>query len=211
MQHALAIAQFKWPKHEIVFVFNNSSCHDSFAKDALNVNKMNVKLGGAQAKMHDTVIPKDNPLPELQGTPQRMVFPADHPDPKLRGQAKGMRVVLQERGLIDSHGKNRAGKKIPGQCKSCKAKRARKPHLSGPTNEEIDADLGKESDDGDDGDDDGEDCCLQRMLSRQSDFRDEPCELQKVRSKTPAWPNINPSAGHRGSGRNLPIPAQISS
>lgn len=120
-------------------------------------------------------IPLDNPNEALRGQTQSMVFPSSHPDAALRGKPKGMRVVLQERGLVDEQGRNRAGKKIPGQCKGCKAKRARKPHLTGPTDDELAADLGEDDDDGED-EDDGEECCLQRLLSREADFRDEPCE-----------------------------------
>lgn len=34
LRDALSIARFKWPDKQAVFVFDNSSCHDSFADDA---------------------------------------------------------------------------------------------------------------------------------------------------------------------------------
>jgi len=37
----------------------------------------------------------------FNGQTQKMVYPDDHLDPGLRGKAKGMKAVLQERGLWD--------------------------------------------------------------------------------------------------------------
>ena len=73
-----------------VFAFDNSSSHAAFAADALNARAMNVKPGGKQPKMRDTM---------FNGQAQQMVFPDDYPDASLCGKAKGMRVVLQERQL----------------------------------------------------------------------------------------------------------------
>lgn len=68
--------------------------HGTFAKDALNAKEMNVNPGGKQHRMHDTIIPEDNPNPHLRGTIQKMNFnndlPSDHPDYKFKGQLKGM-------------------------------------------------------------------------------------------------------------------------
>ncbi|EJD34753.1 hypothetical protein AURDEDRAFT_75916, partial [Auricularia subglabra TFB-10046 SS5] len=180
MKDAIAIAKFKWPHAHLVFVFDNSSCHDSMSDDALNVKKMNVNPGGAQRIMHDTYIPSDNPNPALRGKLQRMVYEDDHPDPELCGKAKGMRVVLQERGLIRADGTDSSGKRVIGECKACAARKARKPHLTGPTKDELDADMGDEDDAGSDDDDDAPSCCMQRMLSRQTDFAEEKSELWKL-------------------------------
>ena len=51
---AMAIAEFKYLKdlNTLVWLFDQSSCHND---DALNVRCMNVKPGGAQPKMRDTV------------------------------------------------------------------------------------------------------------------------------------------------------------
>jgi len=48
------------------FIFDQSSAHGAFAKDALNAKEMNVQPGGKQRAMHDTRIPSDNPRPELR-------------------------------------------------------------------------------------------------------------------------------------------------
>ena len=165
-----------FPRCKMVFIFDNSSCHDAMAADALNVNRMNVNQGGKAAILHDTNIPLDNPNPTLRGQSQSMQFPLDHPEPSLCGQPKGMQFVLQECGLLVGK-KNLAGKTIPGECKACKAKKAWKPDLSGPTEEEIDADLGEEFDDGED---EENDCCMKMILSHQADFLAEKSELEKV-------------------------------
>ena len=51
---------------------------------------MNVNPGGKQPKMHSTI---------FNGQIQHMVFPDDYLDSNLQGKPKGMRIVLQERGL----------------------------------------------------------------------------------------------------------------
>ena len=62
--------------------FDQSSGHTAYADDALNAKRMNVKPGGVQPKMHDTI---------WGGRVQKMVF-AD-------GTPKGMKEVLRERGV----------------------------------------------------------------------------------------------------------------
>ena len=38
-----------------MFIFDQSSCHRAFGVDALNVNRMNVCLGGIQLAVSDTM------------------------------------------------------------------------------------------------------------------------------------------------------------
>ena len=55
---AVKIAETQYPKNDnwsIVWVFDQSSCHTAMADDALNADQMNVKPGGQQPKMRDTV------------------------------------------------------------------------------------------------------------------------------------------------------------
>ena len=74
--------------------------------------------------MHPTTIPDDNPNPELRGQRQEMVFPIDLPQDhkyyEFRGQPKGMRVVLEERGLWDGLCALNGGKALFGDCSDCK-------------------------------------------------------------------------------------------
>ena len=78
------LAEYKYPSstHTLVWLFDQSSCHKAYAPDALNVNNMNVKPGGAQAVMRDTV---------WAGKVQTMV--------DTNGIPKGMKQVLEERGI----------------------------------------------------------------------------------------------------------------
>ena len=66
----------------MIWFFDHSSGHTAFADDALNVNKMNVRPGGAQPKMRDTI---------WRGRVQKMVL--------RDGTPKGMKQVLIERGI----------------------------------------------------------------------------------------------------------------
>ena len=68
--------------HTLVWLFDQSSCHRAYAPDALNSNNMNVKPGGSQAVMRDTV---------WAGKIRRLVFDD--------GVSKGMKQVLEERGI----------------------------------------------------------------------------------------------------------------
>ena len=58
VEDAVQIAEHVYPlaSHTIVWLFNQSSCHRAFAEDALNVRRMNVRLGGIQPKMRDTML-----------------------------------------------------------------------------------------------------------------------------------------------------------
>ena len=58
MEKAIIIAEIKYPKingWRHIWVFDHSSCHAAMADDALDVAKMNVKPGGKQRTMRDTV------------------------------------------------------------------------------------------------------------------------------------------------------------
>ncbi|ETV97279.1 hypothetical protein H310_09635 [Aphanomyces invadans] len=75
------------PGAQAFFTFDQSTNHAAFASDALRASKMNLKPGGAQARLRQGKL--------SDGTPQSMVFDHDHP---LSGQAKGLQQVLLERG-----------------------------------------------------------------------------------------------------------------
>ena len=102
---AIPIFETVHPNAVAVFAFDNSTNHGAMAKDALNVAKMNVGPGGKQAVMRSTVYGPNKNF-------QSMVFPSNHSI--YPNQAKGMEVVLRERGLW------RDG--LIGDCKLCKLK-----------------------------------------------------------------------------------------
>lgn len=84
VEDAAKIAEFKYgsDNHTILWLFDHSSCHRAFADNALNAKRMNVRPGGRQPIMRDTI---------WAGRPQRLV--------DENGVPKGMRQVLEERGI----------------------------------------------------------------------------------------------------------------
>ena len=83
MERATAIADIKFPsdKYGTVWLFDQSSGYCAFKEDA-NVNRMNVNVGGAQPRMCNTM---------WDDRAQRMVL--------SDGRPKGLRLILQERGI----------------------------------------------------------------------------------------------------------------
>jgi len=87
MTHVIDIFEHVHPD-KVAILFDCSSAHEGLAKDALNVNNMNVNPGGKQQHLPTTTIPTNNPPPksghsDTCGQLQDMVYPADHPDPNL--------------------------------------------------------------------------------------------------------------------------------
>jgi len=166
------------------FVFDQSSAHGAFAKDALNAKEMNVSPGGKQHIMHDTFILLNNPHHHLQGQPQSMVFPLDlpptHPYYEYRGKPKGMWVVLEERGLLKILTDINSGKLL-GECKFCKSSREVQEKLI----REAQAASAGEEEPGEMTEDvlqasTSTKCCMRKALQSQADFRAEKPLLQTV-------------------------------
>ena len=84
---AVAIAEFKYPpqKNTIVFIFDQSRCHKAYVEDALNASRMNMRPGGKQPCMRDTV---------WAGQVQKMV--------DGKGVPKGMKKILEEHRINTS-------------------------------------------------------------------------------------------------------------
>lgn len=166
------------------FIFDQSSAHGAFSKDALNAKDMNVRPGGKQRTMHDTCIPSDNPKPELRGKAQPMVFskdlPPGHPDYEFRGQPKGMQRILEERGLLTVlHTANNG--RVVGECQRCKLSREAQEQLRrealaamehGEEPSELHADIVSESL--------SATCCMRKMLANQQDFKAEKPLIQTI-------------------------------
>jgi len=187
MKVVIKMAERMHPEKKLVFIFDNSSAHNSLAKNALSVNKMNVGPGGkAASDMRETEIPVDNPHGS-RGKIQKMQFdkvlPEDHLYKKYEGQAKGIKVILEERGLIPATPPGtRASKhsnQLPGECQICKSLKRRKSKMEdvvpNPQSELI------EDDDEDSEDEDRpSNCCMRCILSLQTDFQNEKSMLYKV-------------------------------
>lgn len=169
------------------FFFDQSSAHGAFAKDALNANEMNVKPGGNQRRMHATFIPDDNPNPALHGQPQDMIFPdnlpPNHEYYNFRGQAKGMKAVLQERGLWDYLCAQNGGKALLGDCAKCKlSQKARDALARSAAAQSLFDDAEDENTTPEDNQspDKSPTCCMRKVLSLQADFRAEIPRLQQI-------------------------------
>ncbi|RGB27120.1 hypothetical protein C1646_819972 [Rhizophagus diaphanus] len=91
INYAIPIFEAKYPNTIGVFTFDNSTNHGAMAKDALNINNMNVNPGGKQARMRSTFFGPNN-------TFQSMVFLSNHPI--FLNQPKGMKQILIEREQI---------------------------------------------------------------------------------------------------------------
>ena len=87
MDKVIPLFQKKFPWARLCFNFDWSSNHSARADDALNVNRMNVNPGGKQAHLHPTWWIDSAGVRHEQS----MTFP--------NGQAKGMKAVLEERGV----------------------------------------------------------------------------------------------------------------
>jgi hypothetical protein len=169
------------------FFFDQSSAHGAFAKDALNANEMNVKPGGNKRRMHATFIPDDNPNPALRGQPQDMIFPddlpPDHEHYNFRGQAKGMKVVLEERGLWDYLCAQNGGKALFGDCAKCKlSQKARDALARSAAAQSLFDDAEDENTTPEDNQSPEKSpiCCMRKVLSLQADFRAEIPRLQQI-------------------------------
>jgi hypothetical protein len=98
---AIPIFEILHPDSQAVFVFDCSSVHGAFSKTAFRVQNMNLKPGGKQSQLRDSIIPcNETFIPEhLCGLPQSFCYSPEHPNQKLAGQPKGVQAILEERGL----------------------------------------------------------------------------------------------------------------
>ena len=127
LKHTIKVFEHTHPESIATFVFDWSSTYEGFMQDALNVNNINVNPGNNQRRLHDTVIPLNNPVnahgkEDMCGQVQKMCFPDDHPNPELRGKPKGIKVVQQEcKSVWDKYTKlcKEHGIKVVRKCKSC--------------------------------------------------------------------------------------------
>lgn len=135
---------------------------------------MNVNPGGKAPTMRDTIIPDNNPHGkggQLQSMQFACPLPDNHPFKSYEGQPKGLRFVLQERGL---------GAGLNGDCQACRQQRSRKPHLSSLSVAELARIDSEAANDSGDEDERPATCCLRQMLSQQRDFLREKSLLEKV-------------------------------
>lgn len=120
-----------------------------------------------------------------------MVFPddtneVDKQGHSLAGQPKGLERVLDERGLLAPL-KAKHGSKLVATCKTCRLSqearekalreaKAKEDEIEGLGAEDTNRGACEEEEDLER----SSDCCMQRVLSLQSDFRDEKPLLQLI-------------------------------
>ncbi|KIJ30893.1 hypothetical protein M422DRAFT_267500 [Sphaerobolus stellatus SS14] len=185
IKKTIPIFERMYPNAVGEFFFDQSSAHGAYSPDELNSKEMNSSPGGKQRKMHPTTIPMDHPNPLLRGVPQLMVFPddlpSDHPHYEHRGKPKGMKVVLEERGLMDHLIKANNGKLPPAECRFCKASRQKQEQLLREAQAAADG-RGEPEGTNEDILQPGESitCCMRRFLTEQSDFKAEKPLIQLV-------------------------------
>ena len=88
VERAIDIFESRHPDAQALFLFDNAPSHKKCAEDALNTEKMNVRPGGKQPLLRDTI---------FDGKVQKMILDD--------GRAKGMKTVLEERG-VETKGMN---------------------------------------------------------------------------------------------------------
>ena len=186
---AISIFNYKFPGARAIFVFDCSSAHESYASDALLAHKINRYPGGKQPKMRDTIIPGTDQV-------QSMVFPddcerVDKDGNPMAGKPKGMEQILAERGLLsvlEAAAKSRGGK-VVGTCELCRASQVERERVAREAKSrqaEIEglepgclARFGvSELDERDCNR--PVNCCMQRLLSLQDDFKNEKPLLQLI-------------------------------
>lgn len=174
-----------------IWVFDCSSAHEGLAANALNVNNMNVHLGGKQTIMQDTIGPLNHPAPEngksdTPGHLQTMVYAHDHPNPDLAGKAKGMATVVKERESVYNRLIKEVGsdKKVIGKCSQCRKSATKKDaecrvalaEMASQEDSLDDAILDEAS--GIAEESQNKWCCLYQVISLQKDFVNEKPEIQ---------------------------------
>jgi len=120
---ALPILRKIYPGYQILFLFDNSSNHGTYAEDALRVQSMSLKPGGLGQKLL-----RPGYMYGDRTQVQEMTYTTIDPATGAEiAEAKGMKDVLQERGLwkdgLSMHcPKNLCYNcKIYQRCKECKA------------------------------------------------------------------------------------------
>ena len=104
------------PGYQALFPVDNSQGHSAYSTDALLASRMNLRPGGKQSRMRDGWFTRDN-----QKVIQSMVFASDHLE--FPNQPKGMKQVLQERGLWVNGLLMKCRDKCPVASVNCCAKR----------------------------------------------------------------------------------------
>ncbi len=91
MHNVINIFEEAYPTCQALFVFDQSSAHQSLGPDALNAFEMNKSDGGKQWRQCDTIILWNSPLVHMHGKVQKMVMES--------GEPKGLQWTLDKHGF----------------------------------------------------------------------------------------------------------------
>jgi len=119
-----------------------------------------------------------------------MVFPEDLPPDYIHysnhGQPKGMKIVLEERGLLAHIAAQNGGKSVIGECANCKmSQRAQDKATREATSDLSNSFFANSNTDNEDSPardaiHKSSTCCMQRIMSLQKDFVTEKPKLQVI-------------------------------
>ena len=166
IKKVIAIFNKTFPRDITVFAFDNSSEHACKAKDALVANRMNLRPGGKQPKMHNTKWG--------DGIEQSMVFLEGDKEwdtnipipPELIGKPKGMKRVLQERGLWRENLKKQCGRQKKNKSNfEDRVFQETMEHYQARVTDRCEV---------------GKGCCALRILEAQDDFANEVSLLETL-------------------------------
>jgi hypothetical protein len=202
---AIPIFQALHPDAQAVFIFDCSSAHGAYGPSALRFQNMNLNPGGKQSWLCDTTIPYEDPLipPHLRGQIQTFCYDPSNPDPTKAGQPKGVRAILQERGLWQHYTQERQRLRkhaLKFKCNSCSQFSIQKDAIKRSSHliKEAEAhgyfllesqcvrealsdnqlDDERETNDPPENPDNNNSCCWAKIMSLQSDFVNERPLLQ---------------------------------
>src|SRR5258707_13639155 len=91
MENVITIFGEAHPDCQALFIFDQSSTHQSLGPDALVAFEMNKSNGGRQWKQHNTTILCNSPAVHMWGKPQKMTLENRQP--------KGLKQTLEEHGF----------------------------------------------------------------------------------------------------------------
>ncbi|RPA83521.1 hypothetical protein BJ508DRAFT_375057 [Ascobolus immersus RN42] len=161
IKEAIPIFRRAFPKFQALFAFDNASNHCAFSHDALVTDRMNLNDGGKVPLMQDTYFYKDGP--DRTKVLQTMYYPNSPEIPaSKRLKPKGMRTILQERGLWPEGGRNILQDKFLADCPTSDGR-------PGCPTDRTDPDLGKAVGI----------CCARTMLRNQEDFMAQKSRLEE--------------------------------
>jgi len=111
MRDVINIFEEAYPTCQALFVFDQSSAHQSLGPDALNAFEMNKSDGGKQWRQRGMTIPQNSPLVHMHGKVQKMVTES--------GEPKGLQWTLEECGFDVKKMKAKCTPRCPSENERC--------------------------------------------------------------------------------------------